>query len=400
MGGKWAGARREIRIHFTHKEASRGLIRTMPKNHILLVDDEVDYVETLSMILQTRGYTVSKAYSSEEGLKKAKEKPNLILLDVNIPTVSGYEVCNKLRQDDATKHIPIIILTGKNMPKDKVEGLKIGADDYITKSYNLEELFARIEALLRRSGFVEEINKDQAVLFEELKGIIKDEAVKMLFQPLFELNPRKLFGYEVLTRGPKDSKLERPDKLFQYALSCGLLPDLELVCRKKALAKLGDDIEKNLIFFNTNPFLIETESFKDILDLYNMPQQVVLEITERSEIKNFPAFCKIIKTFKEKGFRISIDDVGSGYSSLDSIAELKPDFVKIDMGLIRDIGNNTVKQNLVKAIASLCKESRIISIGEGIETEDELKMLIDLKVEAGQGYLLGKPGPELVVEKK
>lgn len=372
----------------------------MPKNHILLVDDEVDYVETLSMILQTRGYTVSKAYSSEEGLKKAKEKPNLILLDVNIPTVSGYEVCNKLRQDDATKHIPIIILTGKNMPKDKVEGLKIGADDYITKSYNLEELFARIEALLRRSGFVEEINKDQAVLFEELKGIIKDEAVKMLFQPLFELNPRKLFGYEVLTRGPKDSKLERPDKLFQYALSCGLLPDLELVCRKKALAKLGDDIEKNLIFFNTNPFLIETESFKDILDLYNMPQQVVLEITERSEIKNFPAFCKIIKTFKEKGFRISIDDVGSGYSSLDSIAELKPDFVKIDMGLIRDIGNNTVKQNLVKAIASLCKESRIISIGEGIETEDELKMLIDLKVEAGQGYLLGKPGPELVVEKK
>jgi len=368
----------------------------MPKNHILLVDDEVDFVETLAMILETRGYAVSKAHNSEDGLKKAKDGPDIILLDVNIPSISGYEVCNRLRQDNDTKHIPIIMLTGKKLPQDKVEGLKLGADDYVTKSFNIEELFARIEALLRRSGLVEEVHKDQAELMGELKNIIQNEVVEMLFQPLFFLKPSKIFGYEVLTRGPKGTKLERPDKLFQCALTYGMIFELEKVCRKKALAKLGDEVKKTLIFFNTSPYLMETESIKEILDLYNMPEQIVLEITERAEIKNFPAFCDIMRSLKAKGFKVSLDDVGSGYSSLEAIAELRPDFVKIDMGLVREIHKNPVKQNLVKAIVLLCKESKIVSVGEGIETEDELKALIDLGVEAGQGYLLGRPAPEVV----
>lgn len=143
---------------------------------------------------------------------------------------------------------------------------------------------------------------------------------------------------------------------------------------------------------------MEIENFKDILGLYSKPEQIVFEITERAEIKNFPTFCQILSSFKTRSFKISINDVGSGYSSLDAVAEMKPDFVKIDMALIREISTNSIKQNLVKAIVLLCKQSKIVSIGEGIETEGELNTLVKLEVEAGQGYLLGKPGPEPIID--
>ena len=162
----------------------------MPKKHILLVDDEVDFAQTLALRIELRGYEVSIVHSGEEALRKAKEKPDLILLDVMMPVMGGYEVCRRLRQDNQTKHIPIIMLTAKKMPQDKVEGLQIGADDYITKSFDAEELFARIEALLRRSGLFEEVQKDKAILIEELKRIIQKKLVEIHFQPIFYLTPR------------------------------------------------------------------------------------------------------------------------------------------------------------------------------------------------------------------
>ncbi len=367
----------------------------MPKKRILLVDDEVDFAETMVMRLKLRGYKVSVVHSGEEALEKAKEKPDLILLDVMMPSMDGYEVCRRLRKDSETKLIPIIMLTAKEMSQDKVEGLHVGADDYIAKSFDAEELFARIEALLRRSSFFEEMEKDKAFLIKELKEIIKRELVEMVFQPIFYLETRQLIGYEVLTRGPQKSPLKNPEKLFKCALNYGMLFDLEMVCRKKALAKVDDLPAEKLFFFNNNPYLIESERFKEVLSLYANPEQIVLEITERAEVKNFPKFYQILSSAKAKGFKISIDDVGSGYSSLGTIAELEPDFVKIDISLIRDINNKPKKQNLIKAIALLCEQNQTVSIGEGIETEDELNTLINLKIEAGQGYFLGRPAPKL-----
>jgi EAL domain-containing protein (putative c-di-GMP-specific phosphodiesterase class I) len=99
--------------------------------------------------------------------------------------------------------------------------------------------------------------------------------------------------------------------------------------------------------------------------------------------------------FKKKGFKISIDDVGSAYASLDTIVEIKPDYIKIDIRLIRDINIDGVRQNLLKAIVMFCKQSGIISIAEGIETQEELNILVDFGVDAGQGYFLGRPTPEI-----
>lgn len=119
---------------------------------ILIVDDERDIVECLDMNLRKKGYATAFAYDGTEAVLTARrERPDCILLDVMLPKISGIEVCHLLKADQATGHIPVIMLTAKGEEDDKVTGFDAGADDYITKPFGWRELFARIEVALRRS---------------------------------------------------------------------------------------------------------------------------------------------------------------------------------------------------------------------------------------------------------
>ena len=118
---------------------------------VLIVDDEENIVELLKFNMELKGYEVEYAYDGEEALKKAKDiKPALILLDLMLPIMDGTKVCSKIREDEELKDTPIIMLTAKNMEKDKIYGLELGADDYITKPFSIKELMARVKAVTRR----------------------------------------------------------------------------------------------------------------------------------------------------------------------------------------------------------------------------------------------------------
>ena len=120
---------------------------------VLIIDDEMHIVELLRFNLETSGYKTIYSYDGFDGFIKAKEeKPDLILLDWMLPNISGIEVLKKIRQDSDLKSIPVIMLTAKNMEDDKVEGLEVGADDYITKPFSIKELLARITSVMRRYG--------------------------------------------------------------------------------------------------------------------------------------------------------------------------------------------------------------------------------------------------------
>lgn len=120
---------------------------------ILLVDDEKDIVECLDMNLRKKGYSTVFAYDGTEAIIAARrEKPDCILLDIMLPHIGGIEVCRLLKADESTALIPVIMLTAKGEEDDKVSGLDAGADDYITKPFGWKELFARIDAVLRRSS--------------------------------------------------------------------------------------------------------------------------------------------------------------------------------------------------------------------------------------------------------
>src|SRR5659263_13388 len=122
------------------------------RSKILIVDDEIDTLLPLQKSLEVEDYLIVGASNGPEALIKAKtEIPDLIILDLMMPEMDGYEVCEKLKKDPLTKNIPVIILTAKDAVRDKVKGLDIGADDYVTKPFNLKELKARIKSALRRA---------------------------------------------------------------------------------------------------------------------------------------------------------------------------------------------------------------------------------------------------------
>jgi DNA-binding response OmpR family regulator len=122
----------------------------MSKKRILVVDDEVDLVETVRFSFELEGYDVLVAYNGEEALNQArKENPDLILLDLMLPKLDGYKVCRLLKFDERYKHIPILMLTAKIQEKDKVTGMETGANEYITKPFEMDELMKKVKNYLR-----------------------------------------------------------------------------------------------------------------------------------------------------------------------------------------------------------------------------------------------------------
>ena len=133
---------------------------------VLVVEDERNIAELLQMYLEKEGYAVTTAFDGGQGLEKFRAiKPDLVLLDVMMPVMDGWAVCNAIRAESRT---PIIMLTAKSETSDKVQGLKAGADDYITKPFEMREVLARVEAVLRRTGGTSTENRARKLVFDKL----------------------------------------------------------------------------------------------------------------------------------------------------------------------------------------------------------------------------------------
>ena len=141
------------RLNLSESEVEARITRLSDtRTKILIVDDELDTLLALKRALELEDFNVIEAQDGIEALEKVKaEIPDLVLLDLMLPRLNGFEVCQQLKQVEATSSIPIIMLTAKSESSDKVEGIEIGADDYVTKPFDLEELKARIKAVLRRT---------------------------------------------------------------------------------------------------------------------------------------------------------------------------------------------------------------------------------------------------------
>jgi DNA-binding response OmpR family regulator len=122
----------------------------MGQKKILVVDDEVDLVETIRFPLESEGFTVLVSYNGEDALNQArKENPDLILLDIMLPKLDGYKVCRLLKFDERYRNIPILMLTAKTQEKDKTIGMETGADEYITKPFDIDELLEKVKSYLK-----------------------------------------------------------------------------------------------------------------------------------------------------------------------------------------------------------------------------------------------------------
>lgn len=251
-----------------------------------------------------------------------------------------------------------------------------------------------IEEAMRCAALRDQLrNRNQR---ESLIEIILNKTVWTAFQPLVELETGKVMGYEGLSRGPRATDLESPVALFGMASRYGLGEELERACRKQAFIDwqfFGSPVR---LFVNTLPATVRDPSFlgRGVLDYLGpnlSPQMVTLEITEHEVIQNMSLYREAMHSFLELGFSFAIDDLGAGYSGLESLATLGASYLKIDMGLVRDVHQRRVSQQVVKAILDLGAGVGATVIAEGIEVREEADTLMGLGVRYAQGYLFGRP---------
>lgn len=234
-------------------------------------------------------------------------------------------------------------------------------------------------------------------LEQRLQEIIQHRQLTPLFQPIIRMQSGEIIGYEGLIRGPSDSPLHSPLNLFKVARDYGLSVEVEHLCRRITLEKFAELQLPGRLFLNVSPeCLIQPdvrlgETLGYIHEVGINPERVIIELTESQPTYDYDLLREAVKHYRAMGFRIAIDDLGEGFSSLRLWSELRPEYVKIDMHFVQGINQDPIKLQFVRSIQEIAEKSGTIVIAEGIETDAELLMIRDLGVAYGQGYKIARP---------
>ena len=292
------------------------------KSKILIVDDAIDTVELLKKRFHSEGYDTAEAYDGEEALKRVDEySPDLIVLDVMMPKIDGYEVCHRLKTDENRKYIPVLMLTAKGEIESKVKGLEIGADDYLAKPFDYKELSARVKSLLTiksaREKLVEE-EKSVALdkMMDEVAHEIRNPLVsiggfsKRVYDRLPENDPNKKYLEMIMD---EVSKLENMVKLLielKTMTVCYLgNTDINEVITE-ALASYEDE-------FASNGIVVKTQLLNNLPFISGDKEQ--LKIAVSNLIKNSieamqesPKILTITTSVSDGRMIIEVTDTGKG----------------------------------------------------------------------------------------
>jgi EAL domain-containing protein (putative c-di-GMP-specific phosphodiesterase class I)/CheY-like chemotaxis protein len=543
---------------------------------VLIADDDESVVQLLKLYLRPLDCDFLQAKDGEEALAVAQARlPSVVLLDVMMPKRSGWEVCQALKAVQRTSKIAVVLITGRGDVKDRLTGLQLGADDYLVKPFNRDQVVKRVAALLHRRpetvstqteiparpaeallidratglptvpvvldklkeiliedseiGIVyidieqfesieaeygwaffdefvrraSEIIGEEArvrfpkatvaanlaggssfyIFFEtrgtdlrqesvfdtmandlrqklidtmrgqfpnmqegqigffvgvaridyrpqirlerqlyqgmqtasdavrdaeqqrkkqlarELRDIIRRKRITTMFQPIVQAKDLVVFGYEILTRGPARSSFRDSDMLFSFARDTNLAWGLESVSLECAMRRLrAFDLTDRKFLLNLEAEMFSESEFRihEVVSFFSEHRgHFVFELTERAAIEDYQVFRNLLDEFRSKGIEVAIDDAGSGYASLEAIAALSPDYLKITKSLVSTLSREPIKQDLVKMLVDLAGKINARTIAEGIETAEEYETCRDLGIDLLQGYYLAHPQEQL-----
>ncbi len=391
-------------------------------NKILVIEDEELVRENILELLDAEGFDTINAPNGTIGVELAtKQKPDLIICDVMMPDIDGYGVLSTLRQNLETATIPFIFLTAKADKSDFRQGMNLGADDYLTKPYEPGELLGIIATRLKKkqaiaveynrtvkSQLVD--NSNQTKLESTLRLALERQEFEIYYQPQVSLQTGKIIGAEALLRWYEPEQgLISPVEFIPLAERTGLIISigewvLKTACQQvktwqNLFPKFSDfkiAVNVSAIQFNQKDF---TAIILDTLSKTNLDATCLeLELTETTIMKNVKSAIKIMNDFKSLGICISIDDFGIGYSSLSYVQEFNFDTLKIDRAFVKDVTSNPKTAALAQALIGMARSLKLNVIAEGVETQEQLRFLLDEGCEAMQGYLFSRPIPAKAFE--
>jgi EAL domain-containing protein (putative c-di-GMP-specific phosphodiesterase class I)/GGDEF domain-containing protein len=240
--------------------------------------------------------------------------------------------------------------------------------------------------------------RDEDRQAQGLDVILARDELALFYQPIVDLATLGVLGHEVFTRGPAGGALEDPERLFLLAERTGRLLELERLCRRRALASAHRHLPAGAkLFLNTSARTLEDAEiagpgFLGMVELHGLAREdVVLEITERVALQERHVYGEALRAMKRQGFRIAIDDMGAGHSSLQALVELEPDYLKFDISLVHNIDRSLIKRSLLETLVELSRKIEAQVIAEGVELESEFTTLREMGVRLGQGRYLSPP---------
>jgi EAL domain-containing protein (putative c-di-GMP-specific phosphodiesterase class I) len=373
-----------------------------------MVEDEVALLRVLSRCLERAGFHVERAQSGLRATELlAQESFDAVVTDVSMPGLTGVDVLRAARARDL--EVPVLLMTGAPDVNSAAEAVHYGACEYVVKPFRPE----RLEQLVRRAVGLNRMAKAKREAMHAL-GIVQPEAgdragleitltralesMWMAYQPIVQASSGALFAYEALLRS-NEPALPNPEAILDAAEKLGRLEDVGRAVRRKAPEPMDSAPPPALLFVNLHATDLHDETLGSPTSaLTAIAPRVVLEITERAALPDARDVRAAVARLREKGFRIAIDDLGAGYAGLATFATLEPEFVKLDMSLVRNIHSSSVKQKLVRSMTTLCSDMGIAVVAEGIELIEERDVIIELGCELLQGYLFARPGRALVWE--
>ncbi len=237
----------------------------------------------------------------------------------------------------------------------------------------------------------------QITLQKELRRLIEFKLLRPVFQPIMAMENPRIIGYEALIRGPEDSPLHFPDKLFGVARESRLLASLEFACREVSCERFAELNLPGKLFLNMSPIAFTDSQYRDgvtreILQRVGLSaERVVFELTESQPLDEVDLLRAASDHFQRQGFAVALDDLGAGYAGLRVWSELRPDYVKIDRHFISGIDKDPVKREFVRAMLDIAHRIGHKAIAEGIETEAEFSTLLAMGVDYAQGYFIARP---------
>jgi EAL domain-containing protein (putative c-di-GMP-specific phosphodiesterase class I) len=371
---------------------------------ILLVDDDVQVVTVLQRALEILSVNVRVASDGASALALlAAHRFDAVVSDIVMPGMNGLKLLHAVREHDLD--LPIILITGNPDLKTATLAVEYGAFQYLIKPVEIE----RIRKVVARAidvGRLARLKRQCAQEFGSGSFYIGDRAgieaklnralrtLWMAYQPIITAADGSLYGYEALLRSDEPLLL-LPKAVLKAAEKLRRVHEVGRSVRDAVAA----DVER---IPHAGAFLFVNVHSEDLMDpalylpsapLTRIAQRVVLELTDRTSLDSVNDALDRIARLRALGFRIAIDDLGAGQADSSTFAQLEPEFVKIDLSIIRGVDKDPSKRKMVHALVRLCHNMGKAVIAEGVENAGERDTLVEAGCDFLQGYFLGTPAP-------
>lgn len=364
---------------------------------IIAVEDEASLLGGIVRVLTSAGHEVRPLTNGEQALQVAAQDAfDLALVDYQLPGANGLQVLESLSysQPECVR----ILMSGMLDVPVTVEAVNRAAVmRVLEKPFGLQTLLSTVHdalethcrrAELYQSAAAEQRRAERRMLDDCLAG----DALQLALQPICAVRTRRIVAYEALLRS-SHPVLDSPDAVLKAAERHQRIAEVGALVASRAARRLTSLPPEVGLFVNLHPLELANAAKLGarLAPLQPMAQRVVFEITERFPTFNVDEWRRSIEGLSQLGFCIAVDDLGAGYNSLSVLAALEPQFIKVDMSIIRDVDKQPQKRRILELLCRFAQASDAQLIAEGVETEAEADAVVSCGADLMQGYLFGRP---------